>query len=325
VNIINTMGRTLARLGLAATALACGASAWAAYPEKPIKIVVPFVAGIAPDAMARTIGEALSRRLNTPVLIDNRPGANGNIGTEFAARSAPDGYTLLVCGLTCSAAETFYRNLRFDMARDLEPVINIGTIPSVLVVAGNSPYKTLKDLTLDAKARPRQLSFASVGFGGSPHLAGELLKRAATIDILHVPYASSDPLLDVVGGRVSFMFIPGTAAAAQKSRLRPLAIASAQRDVGLPDVPTVAESGYPGFLMEPWNGLWAPKGTPPAILDLLNDTLQKVLAEPEIQAKLKPLGLTIASGTRQQMKQFFDADAKRWRDVGKANAITPQD
>lgn len=294
------------------------------YPDKPIKIIVPFAAGIAPDVMGRIVGDGISRRLKTPVVIENRPGAGGNVGTEVAAHSPPDGYTLLVCGLSCSSAETFYRNLRFDVKKDLAPVINMGIIPSVMVVSQRSQFNSLGDVIQYAKANPNTVSFASPGFGTSPHLAGELLKRAGKIEITHIPYSSNDPLLDVAGERVTFMFIPGTAALAQKDRLRAIGVASRKREPVMANVPTIDET-FPGFLMEPWNGIWAPKGTPVAIVDLLNKTLQDVLADPEVQQKMQAIGLTVVGGTREQMADYFDRDAQLWRDVGRTNNIRPQD
>jgi tripartite-type tricarboxylate transporter receptor subunit TctC len=294
------------------------------YPNKPIKIVVPFAAGIAPDLMGRIIAEGLNKHLNVPVYVENRPGAGGNVGTEYVSRAAPDGYTLLVCGLSCASVQTFYRHLHFDVKRDLAPVINMGLIPSVLVVSQQSQLKTLDDLIKFAKANPQDINFGSPGFGTSPHLAGELLKQATGVAMTHVPYSSSDPLLDVAGGRLTFMFIPGTAALASKERLRALGVASRKRETAMPEVPAINET-FKGFLMEPWNGIWAPKNTPVAVLELLNKTIQQILAEPETLKKMNTIGLTIIGGSRQDMADYFDQDVQRWKDVAKSNELSPQD
>lgn len=322
------MKSLLLRLAMSMTVVCFGSTTALAqnpdkYPDRPIKIIVPFPAGIAPDVMGRVIAEGLHRHLKVPVIVENRPGASGNIGTEAAAHSPADGYTLLVCGLSCASAETFYRNVNYNVDRDLAPIINMGVIPSVLVVSNRSPYKALGDLVADARAG-KEMDFGSTGFGTSLHLAGELLKRATGGKMTHVPYSKSDPLLDVIAGRLTFAFIPGTVAVANKDRVRVLGVASRKREPGLPDVPTIGET-FPGFLMEPWNGIWAPKGTPDKVLDQLNVAIQKILQEPDAQARMGSLGLTVVGGTRQEMKEYFEADRRRWREVGQANNIQPQD
>lgn len=313
----------------ASAALAAGllASSFAAqsqpadYPKRAITIVVPFAVGLAPDIQGRLIAEALSKRIGVPVLVENRPGANGNIGTEAVARAKPDGYTLLICGLTCSIAKSIYKDIRFDVKRDLAPLVNIGTIPSVLVVAKDSPFQNIGELIAHAKAHPDELTFASVGIGGSPHLAGELLKRSAGVDLMHIPFGSGDPLVEVGSGRVTMMFIPGVAAQNQQKLFRLLGVASAQRDPALPDVPTFAESGIANFEVEPWNGIWAPSGTPEPVLDYLNEHLQAVLAQPDVAKRLQQLGLKVVGGTRAAMAEYFDADTKKWAEVVEANGI----
>lgn len=321
LTIQSTLRRALAATLAGSALLAATLPAKADFPERPVKLVVPFAAGLPPDALGRIVGDAMGKRLKTAVLIENRPGANGNIGTEAVARAPADGYTLLVCGLTCATANAMYKQLRFNVKNDLVPVGNIGAFPSVLVVSAQSPHKSLAELVKYAKEHPKEVTFASAGSGGSPHLAGEQLRRAAGIDITHVPYGTSDPLIDVAAGRVDFMFIPGVAAAARKEQLRALAVATGERIPSLPEIPTLEESGYKGFRMEAWNALWAPKGTPEAVLTLLSKVLRESLADPDVQGKLAGTGIKIIGGTRAQMAAYFDADAQRWVDVAKAANI----
>lgn len=244
------------------------------YPNRPIKIVVPYAAGGAVDTVARTIGQPLSEALKQPVIVDNRRGASANIGMEIAANAAPDGYTLLMASNGIATNMALFPQLKFDGQRDFAPIARIGYAPLVIVVPASSPAKSLKDLLAMAKAEPGKLTYASAGNGSSGHLAGELLKSKAQIDVLHVPYKGGAPAItDLLGERISFMPINPVEVMAHirgAGRLRALAVASDKRFPALPDVPTVAEAGLPGYEASVWWGLVAPAKTPPEIVRQLN-------------------------------------------------------
>lgn len=319
-------------LALAASAVVGSASAQtpeaagvkpAGFPDKPVRLVVPFQPGSPPDILARTIGPSLSARIGQPVVIENRAGANGNIGTENVANSPPDGHHYVVCGITCATADVFYKNLRFDMRKDLLPVINFGVYPIVLIVSVNSQFKNPQELLEYLKNNPGT-AYASYGRGGSPHMAAEQLRALAKVDLTHVPFGSSDPLMDVAAQRVTFMFMPAATANAKKDLVRSLAVASAQREPQLPDLPTMDELGLKGFRMEAWNALWAPKGTPADRLDYMNRQINAVLNEPEIRAKFTSHGMRIIGGTRAQLLEYHNQDNKRWHEVAKATGIQPE-
>jgi tripartite-type tricarboxylate transporter receptor subunit TctC len=235
------------------------------YPNKLIKIIVPYAAGGAVDIVARSVGQPLSEALKQPVIIDNRPGASANIGMEMAAKAAPDGYTLLMASNGIATNMALFPKLSFDGRRDFAPIARIGYAPLVIVVPAASPAKSLKDLIAMAKAEPGKLTYATAGNGSSGHLAGELLKSTAKIDVMHVPYKGGAPAItDLLGERISFMPINAVEVMnhIRAGRLRALAVASEKRFPLLPDVPTVAEAGLPGYEATVWWGLAAPKGTP---------------------------------------------------------------
>ena len=295
----------------------------AGFPDKQVRLVVPFPAGSPPDLLARIISQSLSSRIGQTVVVDNRSGANGNIGTEHVANSAPDGYSYIVCGITCSTADVFYKNMRYDMRKDLLPVVNFGVFPLVLIVSSNSPFKTAKDL-LDYLQKNPGTAYATYGRGGSPHIAAEQLSSIGKVSLTHVPFASSDPVLDIAAQRVPFMFIPSGTANAKKDIVRSLAVASAQREALLPDLPTMQEVGLKGFQMEAWNALWAPKGTPTDRLEYMNRQINAVLNEPEIRNRFNGAGMRIIGGTRAQLYEYYDQDNKRWHEVAKVRGIVPE-
>lgn len=331
------INRTLARCGLtsalAAFALACTFFPTAAhaqagdkpagFPDKQVRLVVPFPAGSPPDILARIIGPSLSARIGQPVVIDNRPGANGNIAAEHVANSPGDGHHYVVCGITCATAEVFYKNVRYDMRKDLLPVINFGVFPSVLIVSANSPFKTAQELLEYLRANPGA-AYASYGRGGSPYLAAEQLRSIGKLNITHVPFGSSDPLMDIAAQRIPFMFMPAGTANAKKDLVRSLAVASGQREPLLPELPTMDELGLKGFRMEAWNALWAPKGTPVERLEYMNRQINLVLNEPEVRVRFNGAGMRIIGGTRAQLFEYFDQDNKRWHEVAKATGIQPE-
>ncbi len=296
------------------------------YPNHPIKIVVPYAAGGAVDIVARTVGQPLSESLRQPVIVDNRPGASANIGMEAVAKAAPDGYTLLMASNGIATNMALFPSLPFDGRRDFAPVAKIGYAPLVIVVAASSPAKSLKDLVAMARAEPGKLTYASAGNGSSGHLAGELLKSTAKIDVLHVPYKGGAPAItDLLGERITFMPINPVEVIAhiRGGRLRALAVASDQRFPLLPDVPTVAESGLPGYEASVWWGVVAPAKTPPEIVRKLNAETNSVLANPAIASKLADLGVVVTPGSSDQFAAFIKAQTELWSGVIKSAKIKP--
>src|SRR5215469_5628861 len=291
------------------------------YPTRPIKIIVPYAAGGAVDIVARNVGQPLAEALKQPVIVDNRLGASANIGMEMAAKSAPDGYTLLMASNGIATNMALFPNLAFDGRRDFAPVAKIGYAPLVIVVPAASPAKSLKDLIAMAKAKPGELSYASAGNGSSGHLAGELLKSSAKIDVLHVPYKGGAPAItDLLGERISYMPINPVEVLAhiRSGRLRALAVASDKRFPLLPDVPTIAEAGLPGYEASVWWGLVAPAKTPLEIVRQLNAETNKALADPAIAGKLSELGVVITPGAPEQFAAFINSQTELWAGVIKS-------
>ncbi len=310
---------------LLAAVVASAANAQA-YPSKPIRIIVPYAAGGAVDIVARIIGQPLSEQMKQPVIVDNRPGASANIGMEMAAKAAPDGHVLLMASNGIATNMALFPNLTFDGRRDFAPVARIGFAPLVIVVPAASPAKSLKDLIAMAKAEPGKLTYASAGNGSSGHLAGELLKSSAKIDVLHVPYKGGAPAItDLLGERISFMPINPVEVIAhiRSGRLRALAVTSDKRVPLLPDVPTAAEAGLAGFDATVWWGLVAPAGTPREVVTKLNGETNRALADPATVNKLAELGVVVVTGTPEQFARFIQAQTELWSGVIKAAGITP--
>jgi tripartite-type tricarboxylate transporter receptor subunit TctC len=298
-----------------------------AYPDKLVKIIVPYAAGGAVDIVARSVGQPLSEALKQPVVIDNRPGAGGNIGMEAAAKAAPDGYTLLMASNAIATNMALFPKLAFDGRRDFAPIAKIGYAPLVIVVPASSPAKSLKDLIAQAKAEPGKLTYATAGNGSSGHLAGELLKSTAKIDVVHVPYKGGAPAItDLVGERISFMPINAVEVLnhIRSGRLRALAVASDKRFPLLPDVPTVAEAGLPGYEATVWWGLAAPAKTSRDIIQKLNAETNKALADPAIAKKLGELGIVVTPGTPEQFGAYINAQTDLWSGVIKSGGIQPE-
>jgi tripartite-type tricarboxylate transporter receptor subunit TctC len=310
-----------------ATSIFCSHYAVAqAWPAKPIRIVVPYSAGGAVDTMARLTGQRLAERLGQPVIVDNKPGASANIGMDAVAKAAPDGYTLLMTANALATNGSLFPSLPFNPQRDFSPIGQIGHAPLVIVVPISSAAKTFKDLVAQAKAEPGKLTYGTAGNGSSGHLAGEALKQAARIDVMHVPYkGGTQALTDLLGERISFMPINPVEVISQirSNKLRALAVAGPKRLGLLPDVPTVAESGVAGFEVSVWWGLVAPAGTPQNIVGRLNAELQKVLVEPAFQARLAELGVVTTPGSAAQFADFIHKETTRWGGVIKAANIKP--
>ena len=297
-----------------------------AYPNRLIKIVVPYAAGGAVDRVARIVGQALADELKQPVIVDNRVGASGNIGMEAVAKAPPDGYTLLMAspGLTTNMA--LFPNLKFDGRRDFVPIARIGYAPLVIVVPAASPAKSFKDLIAMAKAKPGDLTYGSAGNGSSGHLAGELLKSSAGIDVVHVPYKGGAPAItDLLGERLSFMPINPLEVASyvQAGRLRVLAVGTDKRVPTLPDVPTASEAGVSGFEATVWWGLVAPAKTPADIVAKLNAEVNKALRDPAISKKLAEAGVVTTPGSPDEFAQFIAKQTELWSAVIKKANIRP--
>ncbi len=319
-------------LALAAAAIACTATLplqaqTSGWPSKPVKLVVGYAAGGATDVIARLVAVKLGDQLGQPVVVDNRAGANSNVGAENVARAPADGYTLYVYTIANTINASLYPKLGYDPVKDFEPVGMIAKIPNILVVNPKLPVKNLAEYVRYAKESKDGITFASSGSGSSIHLSGEMFKMQSQLKMLHVPYRGSAPAVtDLLGGQVDSMFdnTPSALPHVQAGKLRAIAITSAQRSPLLPDVPTLAESGYAGFDVQSWFALAAPAGTPRPVVEQLNTALNKVLALPEVRNRLQELAATPDSGTPDKMRSFAAAEIKRWREVVKASGATAE-
>lgn len=293
------------------------------YPAHPIRLVVPFPPGGTTDIIAREVGQQLTQSLGQSVVVDNRPGAAGNIGSELVAKSAPDGYTLLMCTVGTHAINpSLYAKLPFDPAADFAPVILVASVPNVLEVTPSLPVHSVADLIKLAKQKPGQINFASSGSGTSIHLSGELFKAMAGVDMTHVPYRGSAPALaDLISGQVQVMFdnLPSSLPQIKAGKLRAIAVTSAQRAPALPDVPTIAESGLPGFEATAWFGVVAPAGTPPAVIARINRDLNQWLQTPEAREKLLAQGALAEGGSAEQFAAYIRAETEKWARVVKTS------
>nr|WP_302474580.1 tripartite tricarboxylate transporter substrate-binding protein [Roseococcus sp. MDT2-1-1] len=296
----------------------------ASWPGRPLRIIVPFGAGSTTDLLGRLVAQRLGEALGQPVVVENRPGAGGNIGTEAAARAPADGHTLLMGAASTNAINpSLYRSLRFDPIRDFAPVALVGLVTNVLVVPPSLPAASVPELI--ALARTRPLSFASGGAGGSIHLSGELFRTMAGLDMVHVPYnGGAAALPDLLSGRVDLMFdgLPTSLPHIRAGRLRALGVTSAQRSPVLPDVPTVAEAALPGYEAEGWFGLFAPAATPAPILDRLHRELARMLAEPAVIAQLAAQGARAGDKVGDEFGRFALAERDKWGAVIRAAGIT---
>jgi tripartite-type tricarboxylate transporter receptor subunit TctC len=287
-----------------------------AYPTRSVRVVVAFTAGGTTDILARSIGQQLSERLRQPFVIENKPGAGGNIGTEAVVRSAPDGYTLIVDSVGPIAVNpTLYKGLSYNPLTDLVPIVQIADVPNVLVVHPSLGVKNFPEFIAYAKANPGKLNYGSTGIGTSSHLSGYMLCRRVGIDATHIPYKGADALNDLLSGRVQFMFatIPSVIQYIQAGKLLPIAVSSAKRSRSLPDVPTVIEGGLPGFEAGSWMGFFAPKGTPEAVTIQLNKTVNEIIAVPAIEKQLIREGADPVGGTSDEFGQFVQREYEKWK------------
>lgn len=290
------------------------------YPSRPIRLVVPFGAGTTTDIVSRSIGEALSKTLGQAVVIDNRAGAGGNIGSDLVAKSAADGYTILMGTVGTHAINpALYKKMPYDAQKDFAPLVFAGYTPTLLVVAANSPLKSIKDIAAQA-AKPGGISFASAGNGTSGHLAGELLKTKLGGEMVHVPYKDGGlALSDVMSGQVPYMFYHPAAVMAhiKAGKLRALGASGAKRSAAAPDVPTLAEQGYPDFDLVAWFMLYAPAATPAPVLARLREASSLAMASTEVNAKLGAQGLELRAMSAEELASFGRAETAKWADLVK--------
>jgi tripartite-type tricarboxylate transporter receptor subunit TctC len=305
-------------------ALAADATNW---PTQPVKLIVPFAPGGTSDVLAREIAARLQVALKQTVVVDNKAGAGGVLGADSVAKAAPDGYTVLLGTIATHAINpALMPKMPYKADRDFAPVILLGKISNVLLIGPGAQARTVKDIVAAAKAKPGDITFASAGQGTSQHLSGEVFRLMTGADLTHVPYKGSAPAIqDVMGGQVPMSFETVTVALPQikAGKVKAVAVTSAKRSAQLPDVPTLAESGVPGFDVSSWQALYLPAGTPPAIVAKLNAEVQKIVAQPDVKAKMESLGLEYAPNTPAQFTEFQKAEQARWAKVIKDGNVKP--
>jgi tripartite-type tricarboxylate transporter receptor subunit TctC len=313
----SVMQAVIGAVFVAGSTLVCAQST--GYPEKPIRIVVAYTPAGATDILARTIGQKMTEAWGQPVIIDNRPGANGNIGTEYAAKSTPDGYTLLmVTAGTHGINPSLYRKLGFDAIRDFAPVSLVAMVPNVFVVNNAVPAKDLKEFIAYAKANPGKLNYGSPGSGSTAHLSMELFKSMTGIQVVHIPYkGSAGVLADLIGGQIVATMdnMPPYVPQVKAGKIRALAVSPSRRSPALPDVPTVAEAGVPGYDSGAWFGLVAPAHTPADIVNKLSRETARILKLPDVSTRLADLGAEPVGGTPEQFSAHIKAEIAKWAKV----------
>jgi tripartite-type tricarboxylate transporter receptor subunit TctC len=305
-------------LAAVATCALPGAALAQAYPNRPVKVVVAFTAGGTTDIIARTVGQRLADRLGQPFVVENKPGAGGNIGTESVVRSAPDGYTLIVNSVGPIAVNpTLYKNLGYNPLTDLVPIAQIADVPNVLVVHPTTGVKSMEEFLRYARENPGRLNYASTGIGTSSHLSGQMLAARAGFEATHVPYKGAEALKDLLAGRVQYMFatIPSVIAHIRAGSLTAVAVTSTHRSRSMPQVPTVAESGFPGFEAGSWFGFFAPRGTPREVITTLNAAVNAVIAEKAVDSRLTDEGADPAAGSPERFAAFVAREYEKWRAV----------
>jgi tripartite-type tricarboxylate transporter receptor subunit TctC len=302
-------------IGLSLISL-CEALPAQTYPAKPIHIIAQFTPGTSTDILARLVAQKMSENWGKQVLVDNRPGAGAVIGTEAAKNAAPDGYTLVMAVSSAFGINpTLYSKLPYDAIKDFAPISNLGLTPQTLVAGLSAPFKSTREFVAAAKDKPGQVNYASLGSGSTSHLTMEMFRAAAGIKLNHIPFkGSADAHTQLLGGQIPVMFdaIPAVLPHVKSGKLRGLGIATLQRSPFLPDLPTIAESGYPGFEAVGWIGIAAPAQTPPPILDKLNAEMVRVLSQPDVKERLAALAFTPAGGTRQEFAAFIKSEIAKW-------------
>lgn len=313
-------------LSVSAIVASSDAAAQSSYPTKPVRIIVGFPPGGPSDIVARLLGQKLAGTLGKAILIENVPGAAGNIGADRVAKAAPDGYTLGLPNMAQIVINPSLYKLPYDPVRDFAPITQVATSWAVLVVHPSLPAKSVRELVMLAKARPGELTFASGGSGNQVHLAGELLKSMAGIDISHIPYKGAPLAIpDLMSGRVTMMFMPISVALppVRQGKLRALAVTSLQRSATVPDLPTMNESGFPGFETSSWFGLLAPAGTPATIIRKVHLETVKVLAPPDVRAKFADLGMDVVGNSSEEFAAVIKSEIPKWAKLIKESGIKP--
>ena len=316
---------------LAAAAALCAVTTGAAfaqadaYPSKPVKWIVPFPPAGAMDSIARTLAEHMGRKLGQTFVIENRPGAGGNIGADAVAKSAPDGYTMMIVANGIAVNKFLYGKLTYDPVKDFAPVSLVAVVPNVLVTnAANSKAKTVTDVIAQAKAQPGKVTYASAGNGTSIHLAGELFASMAQVDMLHVPYKGSGPAVtDLIGDQVDTMFDSVTSALPhiRSGKLRAIAVTTPKRSSALPGVPTLAEAGLPGYDLSPWFAVYMPAGTPRPVVAKINAALVEAMKLPDVKARFATIGAETVGSTPEQLAAHLDAEMAKWGKIIQARGI----
>jgi len=296
------------------------------YPARAIRLISPFPPGGGSDVPARIVGQRLSENVGQPVVIDNRPGAGGNLGAELVARSQPDGYTILLGNFSHAVSATLYKDLRYRLREDFAPVIYIGYTPLILIAHPSLPATSVRELVALAKAKPGQINYASSGSGTAPHLAGELFKRSTGVELVHVPYKGGAPALtDVMSGQVQLMFSTMPALPQVKAgKVKALAVTGATRSTALPAVPTVAEAGVPGYEASTWYGVLAPAGTPAPAVGRLNEEINRVVRAPDIRQRFADQGYETTGGTPGEFAAFIGVEVAKWGKVVREAGVQPE-
>ena len=304
---------------------AVGAAQAQSYPNKPVRLIVPYPAGGTTDIIARLAAQQLSERLKQPFVVENKAGANGAIGSVEVARAPADGYTLLMgTASTHGINSAVYKSLPYDAVKDFAPVTIVASTPNIIAVHPSVPAKNLQELLALAKAQPGKLNYGSTSLGGSPHMSAELLKMMAGVDMVHVPYKGAAPMLtDLMGGQVQVGFdnLPSTINFVPSGKVRAIAVTTPQRWTGAPEIPTVAESGLPGYEVSGWFGLLAPAGTPPAVLATIQQALAEAVKQPDVNKQMLELGAQPVANTPDAFAKLVQADVAKWRDVVKTTGV----
>ncbi len=307
----------LALLGF--VAMASAAAAQEAFPTRPVTLVVPFPAGGSTDLIARVIAERMTKELGQQVIVENKDGAGGNLGSASVAKEDPDGYTILMGTVATHALNpALYKKMPYDAVADFAPISLLVTVPNVLVVNPELPAQNVAELIALLKANPDKYSYASSGNGTPPHLSGELFKAMAGVDMVHIPYKGAGPaLIDLLGNHVSIMFdnLPSSTGYIKDGQLRGLAVTTVERSASMPDLPTIAESGLPGYETSTWNALFAPAGTPPAVIERLNAAAVAAVADPEAQAKLQGFGATVVGSSPAELATHVRNELAKWAPI----------
>ena len=326
--MIRTLTRVAAALSLSVGALApLTALAQPAYPDKPVKFVVPYPPGGGTDVIARIVQERFQNALGAPIIIDNRGGAGGSLGTDVVAKSAPDGYTVLFTLSSHTINPYFYSKLPFDTAKDFQPVGMVASLPQILVANLNFPANNVAELIALAKAKPGTISFASVGNGSPGHLAGELLKVRTGTQMTHIPYKGGGPAInDIMGGQVPLLWvsIPAAAGFVKQGKLKALAVSTVKRSAAFPDVPTMQEAGVRDFEVDSWYAMFVPAKTPKPVVDRLNKALNAVVSEPEIKEKLLQQGSEAVGGTADALGKVVTTELAKWAKLAKEANLRPE-